>query len=129
METDYQAMTNEELTRRIDYDKQLLLLPTIYDKMNEMVAQDRIACENELKNRKTLKFHLIEGAYLNEEDYEKFKEYYINYPEYTKKDIKELCGLSYTRLREYTKRVIAETGLRRYKIGRDNAVILRKIDE
>lgn len=64
MTTDYQAMTKEELTRRIDYDKQLLLLPTMYDKMNEMVVQDRIACENELKNRKNLKFHLIEGEYL-----------------------------------------------------------------
>lgn len=50
MTTDYQAMTKEELTRRIDYDKQLLLLPTMYDKMNEMVVQDRIACENEYIN-------------------------------------------------------------------------------
>ena len=129
METDYQAMTKEELTRRIDYDKELLLLPTMYDKMNKMVVQDRIACENELKNRKTLKFHLIEGAYLNESDYNEFKEYYLNHTEYTKKDIKELCGLSYTRLREYTQRGIEETGLKRQKIGRDNKIILRKIDE
>ena len=98
--TDYQAMTKEELTRRIDYDKQLLLLPTMYDKMNKMVAEDRIACENELKNRKNLKFHLIEGEYLTESDYEEFKNYYLNHLEYNKKDIKELCGLSYTRLKE-----------------------------
>lgn len=129
METDYQAMTKEELTRRIDYDKQLLLLPTMYDKMNEMVVQDRIACENELKNRKNIKFHLIEGEYLTESDYEEFKNYYLNHLEYNKKDIKKLCGLSYTRLREYTRRVIRETGLRRYKIGRDNTIILKKIKE
>ena len=129
METDYQAMTKEELTRRIDYDKQLLLLPTMYDKMNKMVAEDRIACENELKNRKNLKFHLIEGEYLTESDYEEFKNYYLNHLEYTKKDIKKLCGLSYTRLKEYTRRVIRETGLRRYKIGRDNTIILKKIKE
>ena len=116
MTTDYQAMTKEELTRRIDYDKQLLLLPTMYDKMNEMVVQDRIACENELKNRKNLKFHLIEGEYLTESNYEEFKNYYLNHPEYNKKDIKEICGLSYTRLKEYTRRVTQETGLRRYKI-------------
>ena len=123
--TDYQAMTKEELTRRIDYDKQLLLLPT----MNKMVAEDRIACENELKNRKNLKFHLIEGEYLTESDYGEFKNYYLNHLEYTKKDIKELCGLSYTRLKEYTRRVTRETGLRRYKIGRDNTIILKKIKE
>ena len=127
--TDYQAMTKEELTRRIDYDKQLLLLPTMYDKMNKMVAEDRIACENELKNRKNLKFHLIEGEYLTESDYEEFKNYYLNHLEYNKKDIKELCGLSYTRLKEYTRRVTRETGLRRYKIGRDNTIILKKIKE
>ena len=129
MTTDYQAMTKEELTRRIDYDKELLLLPTMYDKMNEIVAQDRIACENELKNRKNLKFHLIEGEYLTESDYEEFKNYYLNHLEYNKKDIKELCGLSYTQLKEYTRRVTRETGLRRYKIGRDNTIILKKIKE
>lgn len=129
METDYQAMTKEELTRRIDYDKELLLLPTMYDKMNKMVAEDRIACENELKNRKNLKFHLIEGEYLTESDYEEFKNYYLNHLEYNKKDIKELCGLSYTRLKEYTRRVTRETGLRRYSIGRNNTVILKKIKE
>lgn len=129
METDYQAMTKEELTRRIDYDKELLLLPTMYDKMNEMVVQDRIACENELKNRKNIKFHLIEGEYLTESDYEEFKNYYLNHLEYNKKDIKKLCGLSYTQLKEYTRRVTRETGLRRYKIGRDNTIILKKIKE
>lgn len=129
MTTDYQAMTKEELTRRIDYDKQLLLLPTMYDKMNEMVVQDRIACENELKNRKNIKFHLIEGDYLTESNYEEFKNYYLNHLEYNKKDIKELCGLSYTQLKEYTRRVTRETGLRRYKIGRDNTIILKKIKE
>ena len=129
MTTDYQAMTKEELTRRIDYDKELLLLPTMYDKMNEMVVQDRISCENELKNRKNLKFHLIEGEYLTESDYEEFKNYYLNHLEYNKKDIKELCGLSYTQLKEYTRRVTQETGLRRYKIGRDNTIILKKIKE
>ena len=129
METDYQAMTKEELTRRIDYDKELLLLPTMYDKMNKMIVQDRIACENELKNRKNLKFHLLEGEYLTESDYEEFKNYYLNHLEYNKKDIKELCGLSYTQLKEYTRRVTRETGLRRYKIGRDNTIILKKIKE
>ena len=76
-----------------------------------------------------MNFHLIEGEYLTESNYEEFKNYYLNHLEYNKKDIKEICGLSYTQLKEYTRRVTRETGLRRYKIGRDNTIILKKIKE
>ena len=113
MEADYTIMTKEELTRRIDYDKQLLLLPTMYDKMNEMVVQDRIACENELKNRKNLKFHLIEGEYLTESDYEEFKNYYLHPEQITLAEIMTRLNLTSSQTRTLRLQVGHETGLKR----------------
>lgn len=113
MEADYTIMTKEELTRRIDYDKQLLLLPTMYDKMNEMVVQDRIACENELKNRKNLKFHLIEGEYLTESDYEEFKNYYLHPEQITLAEIMTRLNLTHSQTKTLRQQVSRETGLKR----------------
>lgn len=113
MEADYTIMTKEELQRRINYDKELLLLPTMYDKMNEMVAQDRIQCEKELQNRNTKNFKIVENDYSVWDNYDLFKEMYYNHLEITKQEIKERLKLSESQYTTLLKECMNETGLKR----------------
>lgn len=113
MEADYTIMTKEELQRRIQYDKELLLLPTMYDKMNKMVAQDRIQCEKELQNRNTKNFKIVENDYSVWDNYDLFKEMYYNHLEITKQEIKERLKLSESQYTTLLKECMNETGLKR----------------
>lgn len=128
MEADYTIMTKEELTRRIDYDKQLLLLPTMYDKMNEMVAQDRIQCEKELRKRNTKNFKIVENDYSVWDKYDLFKEMYYNHLEITTQEIRKRLKLSNSQYTTLLKECMNETGLKRQQGAYNKIVPVSKKD-
>lgn len=49
---DYPFLSNEELERRIAYDKYLMKQPSIHTITHRKIANDRICCEEELTKRK-----------------------------------------------------------------------------